>query len=110
MMTKTLFLIEDVSPIGSIAVDHSGENPQTVPVVLAQSPEFLHLLESSLDLDYVLCCSSAGNDEFVWFIDLNELPSYVEKQCDYASMQFLSNYPSVVIGKISIPDEDIENR
>jgi len=108
MTTKTLFLIDDVSPIGSIAFDRCGKEQQTVPVVLAQCPEFLQLLECSPNLDYVLCCSSAGSDEFIWFIDLSELPAYVEKQCDYARMQFLGNYPSVVIGKISIPEGDIK--
>jgi hypothetical protein len=103
-IVKTLFLIDDVSPIGSIAFDGSGPKNQTVPVVLAQAPEFLQLLSTSSGLDYVLCCSAAGSNEYVWFVDLSELPAYVEKQCDYASMQFLSNHPSVVIGKISIPD------
>lgn len=104
MIVKTLFLIDDVSPVGSIAFDRNSQKAQTVPVILAQSPEFLQLLSNSRDLDYVLCCSSAGSDEYIWFIDLDELPAYVEKQCDYASMHFFSNNPSVVIGKIIIPD------
>lgn len=104
MIVKTLFLIDDVSPIGSIAVDCNNKTSQTVPVILAQSPEFLQVLSNSPNLDYVLCCSSAGSNEYIWFIDLTELPAYVEKQCDYASMHFLSNNPSVIIGKISIPD------
>ena len=105
MTTKILFLIEDVSPIGSIAFDRSRQGQEAVPVILAQSPEFLRLLSNSPDLDYVLCCSSAGNSEYIWFIDLHELPAYIEKQCDYANMQFLSNHPSVLITKFTIPDE-----
>lgn len=103
MTLKTLFLIDDVSPIGSIAFDLHSQKASTVPVILSQCPEFLQLLANSPDLDYVLCCSYAGNNEYVWFIDLGELPAYIEKQCDYANMQFLSNRPSVVIGKITIP-------
>lgn len=110
MIIKTLFLIDDVSPIGSIAFDRNSQKAQTVPVILAQSPEFLQLLSNSPDLDYVLCCSSAGNNEYIWFIDLSELPAYIEKQCDYANMQFLSNHPSVMIGKISIPDANARNK
>ena len=93
---KTMFLIEDVSPIGSIAIDKSGDKVQTIPVILAQSPEFLNLLTDSENLDYVLCCSYACDSEYVWFIDRSHIPSYKEKQCSYASMKFLSNYPSVV--------------
>ena len=59
MTIKMLFLIDDVSPIGSIAVDYSTQSAQTVPVILAQSPEFLQVLSNSPNLDYVLCCSSA---------------------------------------------------
>lgn len=110
MTIKMLFLIDDVSPIGSIAIDRRSQRAQMVPVILAQSPEFLQLLSISPDLDYVLCCSSAGSNEYVWFIDLDQLPAYVEKQCDYASMQFLSNHPSVIIGKISIPDKSTDNK
>ena len=110
MTIKTVFLIDDVSPIGSIAVDYSTQPSQIVPVILAQSPEFLQLLSDSCDLDYVLCCSSAGSNEYFWFIDLDQLPAYVEKQCDYASMQFLSSHPSVVIGKISIPHGSVGDK
>lgn len=106
---KTMFLIEDVSPIGSIAVDNSGTKPHTVPIVLAQSPEFLNLLTKSTSLDYVLCCSYVGDSEYVWFIDCGELSAYKEKQCSYADMRFLSNYPSVVISKISIPERNLPN-
>lgn len=110
MIIKTLFLIDDVSPIGSIAFDYRSQKAQTVPVILAQSPEFLQLLSDSDDLDYVLCCSSAGSDDYIWFIDLAELPAYVEKQCDYANMHFLSSNPSVVIAKISIPNSSLGDK
>ena len=92
-------------PSGRIAFDRSGQKVQTVPIILAQSPEFLELLSNAPDLDYIFCCSSAGSNEYLWFVDLGQLPAYVEKQCDYASMHFLSTPPSVVIGKISIPDK-----
>lgn len=105
-MLKTMFLIEDVSPVGSIAVDYNNKKPQTVPVILAQCPEFLNLVAISGNLDYVLCCSSACDSEYVWFIDRNEIQSYKKKQCEYANMRFLSNHPNVVISKITIPDKN----
>ena len=105
MTFKTMFLIDDVSPLGSIAFDCSEQRNQMVPIILARVPEFLELLSGSLDLDYVLCCSSTGSNEFVWFIDLGEIPAYREKQLDYAAMRFLSNHPSVLVGKILIPEK-----
>lgn len=104
---KMMFLIEDVSPIGSIAIDNSEGKPQTVPVILAQSPEFLSLLTDSESVDYILCCSYACDSEYIWFIDRSEISAYREKQCTYTNMRFLSNYPSVVISKISIPDKNL---
>lgn len=103
---KTMFLIEDVSPIGSIAIDNSGEKVQTVPVILAQSPEFLDLLVDGENLDYAICCSYACDCEYIWFVDRSEISAYKDKQCAYADMRFLSNYPSVVISKISIPNKN----
>lgn len=106
---KTMFLIEDVSPIGSIAIDSNGDKPQTVPVILAQSPEFLSLLTDSESVDYALCCSYVCDSEYIWFIDRSEISAYREKQCTYANMRFLSTYPSVVISKISIPNKEISH-
>ena len=102
---KIMFLISDVSPIGSIAIDNTSGSPQTVSVSLSQSPEFLDLVERCQGVDFVLCCSYACDSEYIWFIDRNELFSYRKNQCDYSNMSFLSNCPHVVIGKITIPDK-----
>lgn len=110
MTIKIMFLIEDVSPIGSIVVDNSNNEVQTVPVILAQSPEFLSLVSQSKELDYVLCCSFVGETEYIWFVSRNEISAYQEKQCNYANMRFLNNNPSVVIGKMLLPDTDLIER
>ena len=98
-----MFLVSDVSPIGCIAIDNTSGNPQTVPVTLAQSPEFLDIVECCKGIDYVLCCSYACDSEYIWFIDCNELSAYRKNQCDYSNMRFLNNPPHVVIGRIPIP-------
>ena len=108
MVVKMMFLIDDVSPIGTMAVDYSQTDPQIEPVILAQSPEFLKLLEESSDIDYVLCCSSAGDSRFVWFIDQENLDEYMEIACDYKNMSFLDSNPHVVSGKILISKNEIE--
>jgi hypothetical protein len=103
---KTMFLIEDVSQIGNIVVNFVDGRPQKMPVILAQSPEFLDLVSQSRAVDYVLCCSYVCDSEYVWFIDQDEIEAYRVEQCDYVSMKFLSNFPSVVISKIQIPDKN----
>ena len=104
---KVMFLIEDVSPIGTIAIDDQSERQHVVSVTLAQSLEFLQLFSQSVDLDYVLCCSSAGSNEYVWFIDRLELGAYEEKKCDYAHMHFLVSNPSVVGINMVIADDNL---
>lgn len=106
-VVKVMFLIEDVSPIGTIAIDEQSKDRNMVPVVLAQCPEFLQLLSQCNDLDYVLCCSSAGSNEYVWFIDRQELAAYEEKACDYAHMRFLFHQPSVMGVKMVVPDDEL---
>ena len=102
---KIMFLLSDVSPIGCIAIDKASGSPQTVPVTLAQSPEFLDIVERCKGVDYILCCSYACDNEYIWFVDCNELSAYRENQCDYSNMRFLSNPPHVVIGRITIPNK-----
>ena len=102
---KIMFMVSDVSPIGCIAIDNTTGSPKTIPVTLAQSPEFLDIVERCKGVDYVLCCSYACDSEYIWFIDRNDLSSYRENQCDFSNMRFLSNPPHVVIGKVTIPDK-----
>ena len=90
-IVKIMFLIEDVSPIGSIAFGNNNGKAQKLPVTLAQCPEFLDLVEQYNQIDYVLCCSYVCDSEYVWFIDCDQIPAYREKQCDYANMRFFNN-------------------
>lgn len=95
---KIMFLIEDVSPIGSMAFDINKNKVEELPVVLALSPEFLDLLANHRDVDFVMCCSCVGNNEYVCFIDRDDISSYKECQCDYANMKFFGNQPVVFAG------------
>lgn len=107
MVVKMMFLIDDVSPIGTMAVDYSETDPQIVPIVLAQSPEFLQLFEESQDIDYVLCCSSAVSSRYIWFIARNNIKEYLKNACDYKNMGFLDSSPHVTSAKILIPKNRI---
>lgn len=110
MQVKTLFLIEDTSPVGTMVFNKSYEGEPLTPVFLAYSPEFLELFENSPDLDYVLACSSMGTQEFVWFIDRNQIDSYKEKSCDYDSMFLLPSTPAVLIAKKIVPNTCDESK
>ena len=103
-IVKTMFLIEDVSPIGTMVFSEESDTG-IAPVVLAQSPEFLELLAQSPNVDYVLCCSSAGQHEYIWLIDRDEIDCYRENACDYKKMRFIFSNPNVVCGSIMLPNK-----
>lgn len=90
-----MFLIEVVSHIGTMVFSEESEN----------SPEFLELLAQSPNVDYTLCCSSAGQHEYIWLIDRNEIDCYRENTCDYKKMRFLFSNPNVVCGSIALPNK-----
>lgn len=104
-VVKVMFLIDDVSPLGTIAVPIDDRNAKPCPVVLAQSKEFLELMQKSPDVDFVLACSGAGNQDFLWFIDNNQLDSYFSNIIDYESMDFLDITPHIFSFKMAIPSD-----
>ena len=99
---KVMFLIEDVSPLGSISSDDQG----TKPIVLAQCKEFLHLLSERPNVDFVLACSCAGSNQYVWFIDQEDLPEYINNSTDYSNDTFLAFSPKVMGFKFLISPEN----
>ena len=104
-IVKTMFLIEDVSPIGSMAFDIYKNNGEMVPIILARCPEFLELIYCHNQVDYVLCCSYSGDSEYVWFIDRSEISFYINNQLDYANMKFFGNHTCVVEFRVDIPND-----
>lgn len=103
---KVMFFIEDTSPIGSIVIDT--DTPVTQPILLASSREFLALLSSHPEVDYVIACSQANSQKYIWFIDSRELSAYQDHVVDYANMQFLHFTPKVVSFKIALPPSQSE--
>lgn len=106
MDVRVLFLLEDVSPLGTMVSERKGWDSKILPLVLALCEDFLDLLNESPELDYVLCCSSAGEQDFVWFVDCAELSEYYKNMVDYKNMDFL-NFNTQVMGvKISMPRKE----
>jgi len=101
--TYVLFLIDDVSPLGTMASTKDEFESKVIPITLALCNDFLSLLSSSPDVNYVLSCSSAGNYEYVWFIDRAEIDTYIKNAVNYANMNFMDFIPQVLSYKITIP-------
>lgn len=89
-VVKIMFLIDDVSPLGTYMIDNSvkwGEN-DVCTIELGCCKEFLDLLSDSPKVDYVLAVSSCSDERFIWFIDRHQLRDYYRHTKDYASMTF----------------------
>lgn len=94
---KVLFLIEDITPLGNLAVERSGGCSARVHnIVLAHCRPFLDLLKNAVDVDYVLACSSTDTEKFVWFIDRKELDEYYIHAQDYENMDYVDFTPQVM--------------
>lgn len=106
-VTKTMFLIDDVSPVGSIMIDNNAPwgSDAVCLVELCHCKEFLDLLSSSPKVDYVIACSSFGSKRFVWFVDQENIQEYYNHVIDYESMDFLREDPFVVTGAMLIPKQ-----
>lgn len=85
---KTMFLLEDTSPLGSFVIDRNNEGSQIHPIIVLLHKEFLDLFSASGDLDYILACSASGNENYVWFADRNEIADYYQHMISYDKMIF----------------------
>ncbi|MGE5494966.1 MAG: hypothetical protein ACM3S4_06685 [Burkholderiales bacterium] len=96
---KIVFLIEDVSPLGTLMYD--GNN--SIPVLLARSREFIELMRTCPNVDYVIACSSVDSEKFIWLICKENLDDYERNSLDYAHMDFIEMTPQVTGFNIEIP-------
>lgn len=106
---STVFLIEDTTPLGALAIERSGFDAKMCPITLAHCKEFLDLLQESPEIDGVLACSTGSNNCFLWFIDCAEIKAYYEHVEDYGNMEFLDFTPQVMGYKILIPENEISD-
>lgn len=99
---EVAFLIEDVSPLGTVA--HDGIHLQTIN--LACCKPFLTLMRESPEVRYVIACSCYSNNYFTWLISHDQIDEFEKNSIEYASMQFISFTPKVMGAKIIIPSEE----
>ena len=100
---KIMFLIEDGSPLGSIAVDQEAKQ---YPIIVLLYEKFLDLFRGAINLDYILACSSAADKNFMWFADRAEIDEYYSNAVDYDKMVFLDFDVQVVGLKMPFPREE----
>lgn len=101
-VVKVLFLIEDVSPIGAMAIDNKRK---VVPIELGACREFLEIMKLYKGVDAVIACSEVSQTKFVWFISNDEIDTYIEQSSEYKLMQFMDFTPHVIGMKVVIPDK-----
>ena len=105
-VVKIMFLIEDVSPLGTMAYKRGeGYSGQRYAVDLAHSKEFLELLQSRKDVDYIIAFSSDGQENNIWFINNSEIEKYIDESLDYDQMQFLNWKPHVMSYQVLVPNK-----
>ena len=97
---RTMFLVEDVSPLGSMVIDNDGKQR---PVIVLLCSEFLDLFSEAVDLDYVLACSSTAYENYMWFADRHEIDKYYMHAVDYSRMTFLDFGVQITGFKIALP-------
>ena len=102
---KILFLIEDTSPLGSSYLDEEDFPPVMRPLVLAECREFLDLLKEHEAVDYVLACSGAGDNNYVWFIDQKDIDEYYKYVHMDDKFRFLDFVPHVLEYKMLVPEK-----
>ena len=99
---KTVFLIEDKTPIGSIAYDGSNMNA----ITLAEDKEFLIFYKEKPEVDYVIACSTIADKQFVWIIAHCQIQEYLNSSVDYQHMKFLNSTPHFIGANILLPRFD----
>ncbi len=105
---KVMFLIDDVSPLGTMTVDNNvgwGENDRH-PIVLGACKDFLDFLSERQKVDYVLACSSFGSEPYIWFINQNDLKAYQDTAIDYSIRQFIPFTVNVILGAVKVHKEE----
>lgn len=97
-----MFLIDDVSPLGTSYIDKKGK---WRPIFLSNCKEFLDILNNSPNVDCVLSTSCSSREKYIWFIDRNNLDEHYKNAEDYKNGEFVAFKPHVIGGKIIIPND-----
>ena len=99
------FLMDDVSPLGTLTVDDDGK---INPVCLGYSKEFLDYFDNKPDVDWIISAIiKPGEDSVGWkyqsyFFSRNDISKCRERIVDYARFQFLESDPCITEVELEI--------
>ena len=105
---KTMFLVEDISPLGSMVLDND-QNSAPRPLIVLLCDAFLDVFRDSSDVDFVLACSSASSKDFMWFADRRDINEYYNHAVDYEKMTFLNFNVQVTGFRIVLPQDNVND-
>lgn len=98
---KMAFLIEDVSPIGSIVYNCDGLKP----IFLSHCREFLDLLQLCISVDYIIACSTVNYHRYIWIIGSEDIKEYKDNAIEYGKMSFFDPTPQVSGWVFKLPND-----
>lgn len=94
---ETLFCIEDTTALGNID-SNTGE-----PLIPLMCKEFISLLKSCPELDYIITGSSFGQNNYTWFSSTSQIDCYIKNAYDKKSKEIANLNPQTIIGVGYIP-------
>lgn len=86
---ETLFLIEDSTTLGNMN-DTNGE-----PIILLKCDKFLDVFEQNPEVNYALCFSRLGMNNYIWFLSQDNIQEYRKRQLKVEEMNIASLTPQV---------------
>lgn len=108
-LIKVMFLLEDVSPLGTLFEDKDARKTGVQYFMLARCREFLEWVKNYIKVNYILVFSPYGDRDSVWFIDTTELEFYEKQAIDYRKMYYLPSSTQVMAIDSTIPESESVN-
>ena len=93
---KTLFCIEDVTALGNYDIN------ERTPVILLYCDEFIEYVKDCLELDYILCFSSFGQETYTWFASIKNILEYKEKALKKENIKLAELQPQVISTRVKV--------
>ena len=97
MEIKNLFLIEDATILGNIDINTKRS------FSILHCDMFLNKLKNANKLDYILAFNSFGQNNFIWYLDKDNLQDYIKNQVKIEDINIANLSPHVANYQMFIP-------
>lgn len=95
---EVLFCIEDTTVLGNI-------NEEGKPLFLLYCKEFIEIIKEMEKLNYIICGSSYGRNNFTWYSSIPEIGNYVKNQYSVNNTKIVNLTPHTIMGFVQVPNE-----